>query len=380
MYWIRNEPAFGAQAVMLDGNETFGGLRHQVTRLYTAGVRYIAPPVGQLIASNPTGTGLVPSQYARDAVAAGLKIITWTVERYYQCWPAEASTLATPPCLYFNELELIDTLYKMGVVGIFSDWPAVTTFYASCMIAPRNYTQPVTASIDARPAWLVNNMAPSPLKTTLSTCLADASFVPTPKDFSIGHRGAALQFPEHTAESYTAAIKMGAGIVECDMAVTKDGELVCRHDQCDLHTTTNILATPLAAKCSIPFTPANPATGASVSVKCCTSDLTLAEFKTLCGKMDAGNPSATSVAAYMSMDNTPRFRTDLYSDAFDGTACPTLVTHKESIAIINAAGRKFTPELKTYTQGSMTATYDQMRQKVQAAGAREPRPCHSNCF
>jgi glycerophosphoryl diester phosphodiesterase len=49
---------------------------------------------------------------------------------------------------------------------------------------------------------------------------------------------------------------MGAGIVECDVTFTKDKELVCRHAQNDLHTTTNILATPLAAKCVQPFTPA----------------------------------------------------------------------------------------------------------------------------
>ena len=30
-------------------------------------------------------------------------------------------------------------------------------------------------------------------------------------DFSIGHRGAPLQFPEHTRESYVAAAQMGAG-------------------------------------------------------------------------------------------------------------------------------------------------------------------------
>lgn len=46
-----------------------------------------------------------------------------------------------------------------------------------------------------------------------------------------GHRGACMQFPEHTKESYIAAMEMGAGIVECDVAVTKDGELVCRHAQ-----------------------------------------------------------------------------------------------------------------------------------------------------
>ena len=49
---------------------------------------------------------------------------------------------------------------------------------------------------------------------------------------------------------------MGAGIVECDVTFTKDKELVCRHAQNDLHTTTDILATPLASKCTQPFVPA----------------------------------------------------------------------------------------------------------------------------
>ena len=47
---------------------------------------------------------------------------------------------------------------------------------------------------------------------------------------------------------------MGAGIVECDTTFTSDGELVCRHSECDLHTTTNIVATALNAKCSVPWT------------------------------------------------------------------------------------------------------------------------------
>ena len=104
-----------------------------------------------------------------------------------------------------------------------------------------------------------------------------------------------MMFPEHTQEAYVAAIAMGAGIVECDVAVTQDGELVCRHSQCDLHTTTNILVTDLASKCTKPFSPANDSADADASATCCTSDITLAEFKTLCGKMDASETSATTV-------------------------------------------------------------------------------------
>jgi glycerophosphoryl diester phosphodiesterase len=91
--------------------------------------------------------------------------------------------------------------------------------------------------------------------------------------FSIGHRGAALMFPEHTVESYTAAADMAAAIVECDVTFTKDLELVCRHSQCDLHQTTNILATPLASKCSGQFTPYDAITGKAASANCCTSDV-----------------------------------------------------------------------------------------------------------
>jgi hypothetical protein len=35
---------------------------------------------------------------------------------------------------------------------------------------------------------------------------------------------------------------------------TKDKQLVCRHAQNDLHTTTNILVSPLAGTCIKPFT------------------------------------------------------------------------------------------------------------------------------
>jgi glycerophosphoryl diester phosphodiesterase len=103
-----------------------------------------------------------------------------------------------------------------------------------------------------RPFFLVNDMEPSALKTRLKHC-DNGPF--RKSDFSIGHRGAGLQFPEHTKESYQAAARMGAGIVECDVTFTRDKELVCRHSQCDLHTTTNILDTQLAGKCSKPLYP-----------------------------------------------------------------------------------------------------------------------------
>lgn len=153
-------------------------------------------------------------------------------------------------------------------------------------------------------------------------------------------------FPEHTRESYIAAARMGAGVVECDVTFTADRELVCRHSQCDLHTTTNILAIPeLAEKCTQPFTPAtlDPETGEVIeraSAMCCTSDITLEEFKSLVGKMDASNPAAQTVEEYMG--GTANWRTDLYA-----LNSGTLMTHAESIALFQELGVKMTPELKT---------------------------------
>lgn len=189
-----------------------------------------------------------------------------------------------------------------------------------------------------RPFFLVAEMADSPLKARLQSC-ANGPFRKT--DFSIGHRGAAMMFPEHTKESYEAAARMGAGIVECDVTFTKDKELVCRHAQNDLHTTTNILATPLAAKCTQPFTPFDAEKNTPATAECRASDITLAEFKTLRGKMDAFNPKAKTAEEFMG--GTANWRTDLYSGPTSGT----LMTHRESIALFKKLGVKMTPELKS---------------------------------
>ena len=216
----------------------------------------------------------------------------------------------------------------------------------ACLVVAGAHAAPPPVQLGPRPFYLVDRLEPGPLKERLAACAAETVEY-APKVFSIGHRGAPLQFPEHTRESYLAAARTGAGIIECDVTFTKDAELVCRHAQCDLHTTTNILATPLARTCSVPFTPATfDADGtleAEAGARCCASDLTLAEFRTLVGKMDASDPEATSVEEYL--DGTPSFRTDLYATG------GTLVTHAESIELIGGLGAKFTPELKEASDG-----------------------------
>jgi len=204
-----------------------------------------------------------------------------------------------------------------------------------CLAASPIFAQSVDrVEFGPRPYYLIDRMAEGPLKETLMSCGGqDAST----SLFSIGHRGAPMQFPEHTIESNQAAARMGAGILECDVTFTEDLELVCRHAQNDLHTTTNILATPLAETCVTPFSAADGET--SATAECRTSEITLGEFRTLTPKMDASDASATTVEAYLG--GTADWRTDLYS-----VESATLMTHAESIALFQSLGAKFTPELK----------------------------------
>lgn len=187
------------------------------------------------------------------------------------------------------------------------------------------YVAESAVELGSRPYYLIDDMDPGPLKNKLSACKAG----PFKKsDWSIGHRGAAMKYPEHTKESYSAAAKMGAGIIECDVTFTKDKQLVCRHSQNDLHTTTNILQTNLASTCKSAFVSANDTNPANA--ECRTSEITLAEYKSLSGKMDAANKTAKNVDEYL-----------------DNPANGTIMTHAESIQLIKSFGSKFTPELKT---------------------------------
>ncbi len=184
-----------------------------------------------------------------------------------------------------------------------------------------------------RPGYLVGKLEDGSLKDELMSCLGQSG---SPTKFSIGHRGAPLMFPEHTEESNRAAATMGAGILECDVTFTSDRELVCRHAQNDLHTTTNILTTDLARKCTTPFSPAGD--GADATAECRTSDVTLDEFLTLVPKMDSFDAAATTAEDFQG--GVAPWRTTLYSDGAH------LLTHAGSIELFDSLGADFTPELK----------------------------------
>ena len=244
---------------------------------------------------------------------------------------------------------------------------------AGCSM-PRTAVESVPIQLGPRPFYLLAGMDDGPLKQRLMQCRG-GPFRRT--QFSIGHRGAALQFPEHTQESYEAAALQGAGIVECDTTFTKNGEFVCRHAQNDLHTTTNILQTALAAACIKPFRPAvvdaNGKLQTPASAECRAWELTLEQFKSLRGKMDAFNPAARTVDEYVG--GTAAWRTDLYAGR------GTLMTLRESIELNQRLGVMHTPELKSGDAASINAVFgsqkDYALKFAQALGDAGVQPRHA---
>ena len=143
LYWISATPQFGQQAVFLDSRYSVDGFdaadastfTPSMQELVDQGVNYLAPPMQLLVTLDEQQT-IIPSVYASEATASGLNLITWTLER--------SGSLEEGGGFYYSSispvidddddtLRLLDVLAKdVGVTGVFSDWPATTTFYAHC--------------------------------------------------------------------------------------------------------------------------------------------------------------------------------------------------------------------------------------------------------
>lgn len=130
------------------------------------------------------------------------------------------------------------------------------------------------------------------------------------KKTNVAHRGASAYAPEHTLAAYKLAIEMGADYVEQDLAVTKDGVLICLHDA-SLERTTNV-------EQLFPDRVSTQTIEGKTRKAWLANDFTLAEIKTL----DAGS---------------------WFDKKFAGEKIPTF---DEAIALIRGKAGIF-PELKT---------------------------------
>ncbi|MEZ5995525.1 MAG: glycerophosphodiester phosphodiesterase family protein [Hyphomonadaceae bacterium] len=91
----------------------------------------------------------------------------------------------------------------------------------------------------------------------------------------IAHRGASGERPEHTLASYRLAVQQGADFIEPDLVMTRDGVLVCRHEN-EISGTTDVAQRPEFADRRAEKT-VDGVTASGWWVE----DFTLAELKTL---------------------------------------------------------------------------------------------------
>jgi len=95
---------------------------------------------------------------------------------------------------------------------------------------------------------------------------------------AIAHRGASAYRPEHTEAAYRLAMDQKVDFVEQDLGVTKDGQLICIHDD-TLERTTNVATVFPDRSTTIALASRTPAKHWLVN------DFTLAEIK----RLDAGS-------------------------------------------------------------------------------------------
>lgn len=135
----------------------------------------------------------------------------------------------------------------------------------------------------------------------------------------IAHRGASGERPEHTTAAYRLAIEQGADYIEPDLVMTRDGVLICRHEN-EISGTTNVASRPdFAGRRTEKTVDGVTTTGWWVE------DFTLAELKTLRCK-----------------ERLPELRPQ--NTAYDGQE--EIPTFTEALALAAEAGVGIYPELK----------------------------------
>ena len=143
-------------------------------------------------------------------------------------------------------------------------------------------------------------MAVAPLRPLRA---ADA---PKPKQ-AIGHRGASGYAPEHTLASYRLAMDQQADFVEPDLGVTKDGVLICLHDD-TLERTTNVAEV-------FPDRPSANVPSRAPGKHWLANDFTLAEIKRLdAGKWFKPEFAGQRIVTFQEMIDLVRGKAGLYPE------------------------------------------------------------------
>jgi glycerophosphoryl diester phosphodiesterase len=154
------------------------------------------------------------------------------------------------------------------------------------------------------------------------------------RPFVIAHRGASGYVPEHTLPGYFIAIQQGTDYVEPDLVITRDGELVARHEN-EIGGTTDVAAhAEFASRKTTKNIDGKEVTGWF------TEDFTLAELKTLRARERLPN---------LRKDNT-RYDGQFQIPTFDEVLDLVAKADAQRAEVARAAGRPPPPRIGVYPE------------------------------
>jgi glycerophosphoryl diester phosphodiesterase len=153
-HWLNTAGAYAERVVWLDGRYADPAFNHRdeqaiqtaIDRMLALGLQTVAPPMWMLLETE--GGVLRPSAYARLSRDAGLRLVTWTVERsgpladgggwYYQTLNGNNPLPGSDgqPWLHrdADQLFVLKALFDdVGIAAVFSDWPSTTALVDRCL-------------------------------------------------------------------------------------------------------------------------------------------------------------------------------------------------------------------------------------------------------
>eukprot|EP00892_Ulva_mutabilis_P008511 jgi/Ulvmu1/6031/UM027_0006.1 len=164
--------------------------------------------------------------------------------------------------------EMYAFVEREGINGFFTDFPASAVAFRSRLALG----EPETLDIPTEPGVSGDGGMPGSFGVPGSYG-EDKAPLPADRPFIVAHRGASGVLPEHTVEAYQLAIEQGADFIECDVVVTKDLKLICRHEP--------LLSGTTDADAKFPDRITAYTIDGDLYEGVFSTDLTLAEIKTL---------------------------------------------------------------------------------------------------
>ena len=105
--------------------------------LITGYADVLGPDKGQIFPRDPSGATGVPTGLVRDAHAAGLDVVPYTIRAENQFLPAQYR-VGTDPNAFGNVLAELADLFAVGVDGVFADQPDIAVAARDAYLAQRS--------------------------------------------------------------------------------------------------------------------------------------------------------------------------------------------------------------------------------------------------